>query len=327
MERKKWAKMEVGFFSIFFLAALTISTAFAADEPYPNRPINVIINMAPGSLMDNHARILGERLGDLLGQPLLRIHKPGGGGSLAASFVAKSKPDGYTLLTGTSTINVLIPLVKKVDYTFDDLYPLGIYARAPHYLYVKADAKWKTFQEFIEDARGRPGQLKISSYGKQTDGDFVIEDLNKKAGIKLVQLPTKGCSEAIAALLGGHVDADVCTSSMGQVEAGTVRILALSDEKRSELFPDVKTFKEWGYPVVLPGFFSLCAPAKTPQPILNKLSNAMQEVFRRHGQQIREELRRLENTAFFCDHAQSVQEFKKNYEEAYRLAKEIGYIQ
>jgi tripartite-type tricarboxylate transporter receptor subunit TctC len=194
-------------------------------------------------------------------------------------------------------------------------------------MFVKADAKWKTFQEFIEDARARPGELKVASYGKQTYGDFVIEDLNKKAGIKLVQLPTKGCAEAVSLLLGGNVDADVCTSSMGQVEAGTVRLLALSDEKRSELYPDVKTFKEWGYPVVWPGLFSLCAPAKTPQPILDKLSNAMQEVLKRHGPQIREELKRLENTAYFCDQAQSIQEFKKSYEEAFRIAKEIGYIQ
>jgi tripartite-type tricarboxylate transporter receptor subunit TctC len=327
MKRGNRSKKGIYFFSIFLLMAVPLSAAFAAEEPYPNRPINVIINMAPGSLMDNHARILGDRLAEILGQPFLRIHKPGGGGSLAASFVAKSKPDGYTLLTGTSTINVLIPLVKKVDYTMDDLYPLGIYARAPHYMFVKADAKWKTFQEFIEDARARPGELKVASYGKQTYGDFVIEDLNKKAGIKLVQLPTKGCAEAVSLLLGGNVDADVCTSSMGQVEAGTVRLLALSDEKRSELYPDVKTFKEWGYPVVWPGLFSLCAPAKTPQPILDKLSNAMQEVLKRHGPQIREELKRLENTAYFCDQAQSIQEFKKSYEEAFRIAKEIGYIQ
>ena len=327
MKREKRLKKGFCFFAIFILMALTIPAAFAADEPYPNRPINVIINMAPGSLMDNHARILGDRLAEVLGQPFLRIHKPGGGGSLAASFVAKAKPDGYTLLTGTSTITVLIPLVKKVDYTMEDLYPLGIYARAPHYFYVKADAKWKTLQEFVEDAKTRPGQLKVASYGKQTYGDFVIEDLNKKAGIKLVQLPTKGCSESIAALLGGHVDADICTSSIGQVEAGTVRLLALSDERRSELFPNVKTFKECGYPVSIPGFFSLCAPAKTPKPILDKLSNAMQEVFKRHGQQIREELARLENTAYFCDSAQSVQEYKRSYEEAYRLAKEIGYTQ
>jgi tripartite-type tricarboxylate transporter receptor subunit TctC len=327
MKRGNRSKKGIYFFSIFLLMAVPLSAAFAAEEPYPNRPINVIINMAPGSLMDNHARILGDRLAEILGQPFLRIHKPGGGGSLAASFVAKSKPDGYTLLTGTSTINVLIPLVKKVDYTMDDLYPLGIYARAPHYMFVKADAKWKTFQEFIEDARARPGELKVASYGKQTYGDFVIEDLNKKAGIKLVQLPTKGCAEAVSLLLGGNVDADVCTSSMGQVEAGTVRLLALSDEKRSELYPDVKTFKEWGYPVVWPGLFSLCAPAKTPQPILDKLSNAMQEILKRHGPQIREELKRLENTAYFCDQAQSIQEFKKSYEEAFRIAKEIGYIQ
>ena len=176
-------------------------------------------------------------------------------------------------------------------------------------------------------ARRRPGQLKIASYGKQTFGDFVIEDLNKKAGIKLVQVPYKSCAETVSAVMGGHVDADVCTSSMGQVAAGAVRILTVADQVRSDFCPDVKTMKEWGYPVEIPAFFSFCVPAKTPKPIVNKLSNAMQEVFKRHGKQVKEELLKLETVGVFYDMQQSIQRFKENYDMAYRIAKEIGYIE
>ena len=327
MERK--GRLEKGFGLLFIVSilALLLSSAGAAEEPYPNRPINIMIHMGPGGVVDTHVKIVGDRLAEILGQPLLRIHKPGGGGSLAASLAAKAKPDGYTLFTGTSTTNVLIPMVKKVDYTHEDLLPLGIYARGVHGFYVKTDAKWKTFQEFIEDAKTRPTPMKISSYGKQTFGEFVIEDLNKKARIKMVQVPYKSCAETVSALLGGHVDADVCTSSMGQVAAGAVRILAVADYERSEFSPDVKTMKEWGYPVTLPAFFSFCLPAKTPKPIVDRLSNAMQEVFKRHGKQIQEELLRLETVASFYNSQQSIQRYKENYDMAFRIAREIGYLE
>jgi tripartite-type tricarboxylate transporter receptor subunit TctC len=327
MKRKKKSKQAFFFWFVLLPMVFPASAAFGADEPYPNRPIQIVINMAPGGATDLMVKIVGERLGEVLGQPLIRVHKPGGGGSLAASFVAKAKPDGYTLLTGTSTTNILIPLIKKVDYTMDDLYPLGIYAKAVHYFLVKADARWKTLEEFIEEARARPGQLKISSYGKQTFADFVIEDLAKKAGVKFIHLPTKGCAEAVSALLGGHVEADVCTSSMGQAAAGTVRLLGVADDERSDLFPEAKTFKECGYPVNFSGFFSFTLPAKTPKPILDKLSNAMQEVFKRYGNQMGEELKKVDYLPFFCDPTRTMQEFRKNYENAHRMAKELGYIQ
>jgi tripartite-type tricarboxylate transporter receptor subunit TctC len=328
MEKERRSANKV-FYSILICLpmVLFVSSALAAEEPYPNRPINMMIHMAPGGVVDTHVKIVGDRMAEILGQPLVRVHKPGGGGSLAASLAAKAKPDGYTLFTGTSTTNVLIPMVKKVDYTVDDLLPIGIYCKGVHGFYVKTDAKWKTFQEFIDDARTRPDPMKISSYGKQTFGEFVIEDLNKKAGIKLVQVPYKSCAETVSAVMGGHVDADVCTSSMGQVAAGAVRLLAVADYERSEFSPDVKTMKEWGYPVTIPAFFSFCVPAKTPKPIVDKLSNAVQEVFKRHGKQIKEELLKLETVAAFYDMPQSIQRFKENYEMAYRIAKEIGYIE
>jgi tripartite-type tricarboxylate transporter receptor subunit TctC len=325
-EKRFWVG---GFFSVIFLSVMTISPNFsltwAAEEAYPNKPVNLVISMAPGGVLDTHAKIIGERLGEILGQPLLRVHKPGGGGVLAASFVARAKPDGYTLFTGTSSNLVLPPILKKLDYELKDFVPLGIYCKGVVHLYVKAEAPWKTLQEFVEEGKKR--QLKVSSYGKNSHAEFVIEVFSKQAGIKLAHVPYKSCAEAVTALLGGHVDADFCTSAIGQVAAGAVRILAVADYERSKLFPEVKTFKESGYPVALPLWYSLCAPQHTPKRIVDILANGMQEVFKRYGKEIQEELMRVDAIPTFFDSRKSIQEFNQDYELTLKIAKELGVIE
>lgn len=309
-------------FSPIMLIPIFVSFTWALEEPYPNKPINLIVSMAPGGVLDTHGKIIGDRLSEVLGQPVIRVHKPGGGGIFAGSFVAKAKPDGYTLFTGTSS-NLILPVaMKKTDYTWEDFIPLGIYCKGVVHLYVKADAPWKTLQEFIEDAKKQ--QMKVSSYGKNSHADFVIEVFNKQAGIKLAHVPYKSCGEAVTALLGGHVEGDFCTSSIGQVEGGAVRILGLADHERWEILPDVKTFKEQGYPVALPLWYSFCVPKKTPKRVVDILSNAMQEVFKRQGKEIKEELKKFEAQAAFFNSQQSIQEFKKDYEMTFNIAKELG---
>lgn len=318
-----------GFFGVLFVYALAmspnLSSTWAAEEAYPHKPINLVISMTPGGVLDTHAKIIGERLGEVLGQPVLRVHKPGGGGVLAASFVARSKPDGYTLFTGTSSNLVLPPILKKLDYELKDFIPLGIYCKGVVHLFVKSDAPWKTLQEFIEEARKR--QLRVSSYGKNSHAEFVIEAFSKQAGIKLAHVPYKSCSEAVTALLGGHVDADFCTSAIGQVAAGAVRILAIADYERSKLFPEVKTFKESGYAVALPMSYSLCVPRDTPKKTVDILANGMQEVFKRYGKEIQEELMRVEAIPAFYDSPKSIQEFHQDYEVTLKIAKELGVIE
>src|SRR4030042_2652195 len=311
-------------FPILVLVALCFSATRAAEEPYPNRPINLVISYAPGGVLDRHGRILGDRLSEFLGQPIVRVHKPGGGGTLGASFAARAKPDGYTLLVGTSANLVFSPIVKKVDYTWEDFVSIGIYCKGAVCLYVKNDAKWETLQDFVVEARKR--QLKVSSYGKLTHADFVIEGFSKQAGIKLAHIPYKSCAEAVTALLGGHVDADFCGSSMGPVEAGAVRILAIADHERSKVLPDVKTFKEQGYPVALPLWYTFCVPRKTPRPIVDKLSSAMQEVFKRYGKEIQESLIKLEFTPHFLDSRQSLTELRRDYESTFKTVKDLGWI-
>jgi len=326
MDRKKIGeglRCRVIFFFLF-LSLLTpcLSLTWAAEEPYPNKPINLVISYSPGGVLDTQGKILGDRLSEILGQPVIRVHKPGGGGTLGASFVAKAKPDGYTWLVGTSANLVLSPLLKDVGYSLEDFTPIGIFCKGAVRLYVKGDAKWKNLQDFVEEAKKR--QLKVSSSGKKTHFDFVIEALSRQARIKLAHVPYKSCTEAATALLGEHVDADFCGSSMGQLEAGTVKILAIADYERSKFAPDIKTFEEQGYPISLPLWYTFCVPQKTPKKIVDRLSNAMQEVFRRHGKGIQEQLIKMEFIPHFLDSQQSVQAFRKDFETTHKIVKEVG---
>jgi tripartite-type tricarboxylate transporter receptor subunit TctC len=315
-----------GFFSVLLLASVTMfpnfSLTWAAEEVYPDRPINLVVAMAPGGVLDTHGKIIGDRLGEVLGQPLLRVHKPGGGGVLAASFVAKARPDGYTLFTGTSSNLVLPPVLKKLDYGLKDFNPLGIYCKGVIHVFVKKEAPWKTLPEFVAEAKKRP--LKVSSYGKNSHAEFVIEGLSKQAGITLAHVPYKSCSEAVTALLGGHVDADFCTSAIGQVDSGAVRVLAVADYERSKLYPEVPTVRESGYPVALPLWYSLSTPQKTPQKVKEILAKGMQEVFKRYGKEIEIELMRMDAIPTFYDAARSIQAYDQDYEVTQRLAKELG---
>lgn len=314
----------VSLFLSLLVIVLYSPLVWAAEEPYPNRPINIIIPMAPGGVMDFQSKLIGDKLSEVLGQPIAKVHKPGAGGTMAASFAARAKPDGYTLFMGTSTNIIFSPLVKKLDYAWEDFIPLGIYAKGIVRLYVTADAKWKTVEDFIAEAKER--QLKVSSFGKLTPPDFVIQVLSKRAGIKLAHVPYKSCGEAVTALLGGHVDGDFCTSSMGQVQAGAVRVLAAADHERSKFEPDVKTFKELGYPVAFSLWNSFCVPKKTPKRIVDILSNGMQEVFKRYGKEIEEGLPKIEYVAYFLNFEQSIQEMKRDYEFQSALVKELGAV-
>ena len=298
------------------------SLARSAEAPFPNKPITIVVNYAPGGVMDTHARIFGDRLAEVLGQPVLKVHKPGGGGTLGASFAARAKPDGYTLFTGTSSSLILTPIIKKVDYTWEDFVSIGIYCRGAVSLYVKQEAKWKTLPDFIQEGKQR--QVVVSSSGKLTHTDLVQAIFAKTAGVKQAHVPYKSCGEAVAALLGGHVDADFCQSSMGQLAAGAVRVLGVADYERSKINPDVKTFKEQGYPIALPLYYSLCVPAKTPKNVIEILGNGMQEVFKRWGKEIQEELIRVEFIPTFFNVQQSMQEFKKDYETSLKVVKESG---
>ncbi len=300
------------------------SPSWAAEKPYPNRPINMIVSYAPASGTDLGSKVMADRISEFLGQPLVSVYKPGGGGSLGAAFVAKAKPDGYTVLVASASPVIISPLVKKMDYKMEDFILVGSYSKIPIWVVVKKDARWKTLKDFVEEVKKTSGGFQAGTYGKLTAADFVLELFNKYAGIKLVNLPFKSSGESMTALLGGHVEACIVSGAAGHLEAGTVRILAAAEEERLDGLPDVPTFKELGYPIVAPGLYSFAFPKGTPQPIVDRFSDAQKKAIEKYRKEMTEGLRRVEQWADF----RSARDTLKAYREVHNLysktAQELG---
>jgi len=306
-----------------FLFSVNSSLSWGAEK-YPTRPLNMIVPYAPASGADLGSKIMADRMAEFLGQPMISVYKPGGGGSLGAAFVAKAKPDGYTVLVGSVSPIVLSPLVKQLDYKMEDFIIAGTYSKIPLWLAVKTDARWKTLKDFVEEAKKQPGKFSVTTFGKLTAVDFLLELLNKYAGTKLVNVPYKSSGEALTAILGGHSEAAMVSGASGHLEAGTVRILAVAEEKRLEDLPDIPTFKEFGYPIVLDSPYSFCFPKGTPKPIVDIFFSAQKKAFDRYGKEIKVSLRKVEQWADF----RTLEEASKRYREAEavysKVAKELG---
>ena len=253
----------------------------AAQEPYPSRPISLVVPFPPGGVADLTARPVAAAMEKALKQPVGVVNKTGAAGAVGMQFVATSKPDGYTLLLALSSISI-IPEADKLfgrppAFTVDQFAPVALISADPTILVVRTESPWKTAKEFIEDAKKRPNQISYSSSGIYGTLHMAMELLSHGAGIKLRHVPYAGAGPALTALLGGHVDALASGPSvvLPQIKAGKLRALAGWGDKRVASLPDVPTFKELGYPeaefYIWAGLF---APKGTPEPVLAKLREA-----------------------------------------------------
>ena len=267
-----------------FLGALIILVLFtasaSAQEPYPSKPITLIVPFPPGGVADIVGRPFADALSRELKSPVVIENKPGAGGGIGMSTVAKAKPDGYTLLLALSSISIL-PAADKVIgraplYQLDQLTPIARLTADPTVLAVRADSPWTTLEEFIDDARKRPGAINYGSSGNYGTMHMPMEMFAQSAGIKLTHVPFTGAGPAVVALLGGTVDAISSGPStvIQHVKAGKLRVLASWGDKRLGSFPDVPTLTESGYPVVFFQWAALFAPAGTPESALAKLRDA-----------------------------------------------------
>lgn len=262
-------------------AVLCFSSAAAAAEAYPTRPISVIVPFPPGGVADLVARPFTTALEKELKQPVVVVNKTGAGGAVGMQALAVSKPDGYTLMVALSSISVM-PEVDAMFgrppvYKLSDFAPIALLSADPTVLMVSSKSPWKTVADFVADAKKRPGEIKYSSSGVYGTMHVAMEMFAHSAGIKLRHIPTAGGGPALTALLGGHVDAlsGGPNIAVAQRKAGTIRVLAGWGDKRLEALPDVPTLKELGYKdvefYIWSGFF---APAKTPEPIIKVLREA-----------------------------------------------------
>ncbi len=255
--------------------------AVFAQPAYPAAPIKVVIPTAPGGGYDIMMRLIGQKLTDAWGQQVLVESKAGASGAIAASAVAKSPADGYTLMVGYSALVSNQVLQANPGYKLSDLVPVSMLALSPIALGVRQSLGVSTLAQYVEMARGKPGKMTFGSYGPGSGGHFIGELLNMAAGIEVAHVPYKGEAPALQDLLGEQIDGAI--TSLGGVsrQPGRIRPLAVASPTRFPLYPDVPTFAEAGYPqVTMPGWGGLFAPAGTPQPVLDKLTAEVNRILK-----------------------------------------------
>jgi len=261
-------------------ATLLVVAPAAAQESYPAKPIALVVPFPPGGVADIVARPVADAMGRVLSTPVVIENKAGAGGGIGMAYVAKARPDGYTLLMALSSISI-IPEADKVTgrapmYQLNQFVPIARFTADPTVLAVRAESPWKTLQEFVADARKRPGAISYGSSGNYGTMHIPMEMFAASADLKLLHVPFTGGGPAVVALLGGTVDAISTGPStvIQHVKAGKVRVLASWGDKRLTALPDVPTLTESGFNVVFFQWAALFAPAGTPEPALSKLREA-----------------------------------------------------
>jgi tripartite-type tricarboxylate transporter receptor subunit TctC len=256
------------------------SLAASAQGEYPSHPITMVVPFPPGGVADITARPLAEAMGRLLKQTVVVENKAGAGGGVGMQYVARAKPDGYTVLLALSSISI-IPEADKVlgrdpMFQLNQLVPIARFTADPTVLAVRADSPYKTAKDFIEAAKKSPGAIPYGSSGNYGTMHVPMEMLSSDAGVKMLHVPFTGAGPAVVALLGGQVEALSTgpSSVMGHIKGGKVRVLASWGETRHPALPDVPTLKELGYDAQFSQWTGLFVPAGTPEPVIAKLREA-----------------------------------------------------
>lgn len=266
------------------LMMASVAQAQSAAQNYPNQQIRIVVPYAPGGFNDTMARVIGQKLQDAWGQPVIVDNRPGGGTILGLTNASKSPADGYTLVVvGFPTVANQF-LHKKLPYdTQKDFTPVILGAYSPNLLVVRNDSPIKSVKDLVAAAKEKSGKLNYATAGNGTSNHLTMEYFKSEAGVDMVQIPYKGSAPMVTDLLGGQVDVmfDNAPHVMPHVKAGKMRALAITSSKRSPLLPDVPTVAEQGYP----GFevlvwYGFAAPAGTPDAIITKLNAEINKILK-----------------------------------------------
>jgi tripartite-type tricarboxylate transporter receptor subunit TctC len=261
-------------------AALMLSAAFtAAAADYPSKPIKWVVPFPPGGAMDVIARTLGEKLAQSMKQPVIVENRAGAGGSIGSGVVAKSEPDGHTLMIVSIGHAVNPSLYRKLPYdALKDFEPVSLVGIVPNILVVNPSVKAHSVNDLVVLAKAEPGKLSYASAGNGTTVHLAAELFASMTGIDIMHVPYKGSSPAVTDLIGGQVNMmfDSVSSAKPFIESGKLRALAVTTTKRSSLFPNVPTMAEAGLKgYELSGWYAVFVPAKTPKPIVDRLNSEL----------------------------------------------------
>ena len=266
------------------VAVFALAVPAAAQDNYPSRPVRIIVGFGAGASADTAARVVAQKLGQILGQQFVVENKPGAGSNIATEFVSQAPKDGYTLLLGTvaNTINTTLAPQARFDFA-RDFAPVTALVVLPNVLVVHPDTGVKNLSDLIALAKSKPDSLSFASSGVGTSPHLSGELFNQMAGVKLVHVPYPGSGQAVTDLLANRVQVmfSPAPTVLQHVEKGALRAIASTQLKRTNVAPQLPTMDEAG----LPGFdtglwFGLLAPAGTPRDIIDKLSKATNEALK-----------------------------------------------
>ena len=313
-------------FAAAALAGLLLGLAATVSAQYPTRAVRIVVTIPPGGAPDLTARIVGEKLSTALGQPVVIENRPGANGNTAAEQVAKSAPDGYTLLLAADSLLAINPHVYSrmpVD-PLRDLVPVASLVSNMFVLSVNPALPVATFQEFIEYARKANPPLTYASGGNGSQHQFMMEALKQRAGVNLVHVPYKGGSPATTATVAGEVAAMFAgTSTAPQIKAGRLRALAVTGAKRSDLFPGLPAIGEIypGYEMTI--WLGLFAPSGTPEAVLGRLREEIANAL--VSSDVKEKLARAGGLQpFVTSTPEFVALIRRDYDKYGKLVREIG---
>jgi tripartite-type tricarboxylate transporter receptor subunit TctC len=268
-----------------FAVLLTLVSHFALAQPYPSKPVRLIVGLAPGGATDIMARTLVPGLSEELGQPVVVDNRPGAAGTIGAGIVAKSAPDGYTLFLASSSFTSNAVLEKNAAYDpLRDFAPITNIASAPFLLVVRSTLPVDSVRALITYAKANPGKLNYASSGVGSTAHLTGELLKRAAGIEMTHIVYRGAGPALADVLAGQVDLMFASmvSSLHHAKSGKLKALAVTSLRRSSVVPDYPTVAEAGVPgFEMLGYFGLLAPANTPPAIVNTVQQAVQRAIGR----------------------------------------------
>ena len=281
------------FAAISLLSGLVLSAGTNAQE-YPSRPVRLIVATVPGGGTDAIARILGSRLGELLGQQFVIDNRGGAGGIIGTEMVARAPADGYTLLMGFIASLVMNPALVRTPYDpIKDFSPVSLVAQAQYVMTIHPSIPPRTVKEFVAYAKSNPGRINYASAGNGTPVHLAAELFKSVAGVNLVHIPYKGGGPAAAAVLRGEAQIifGSVTATLPQIKAGKLIALGVTGAVRSPAAPEYATIAELGYPgFEVTSWYGVLAPARTPSNVVTKLNTAVLSAL--HAREVREQMAR-----------------------------------
>jgi tripartite-type tricarboxylate transporter receptor subunit TctC len=263
---------------LFFLFVFFMNEETKAQQ-FPSRPVKLVVGFTPGGGVDIAARTLAPKLSELIGQPVIVENKPGAGTNIANEFVARSAPDGTTLLVTTSALAINMALYKKLPFdTLRDFAAVSIFSESPNILVVNARLPAANLNEFLALARASPGKLNYSSAGSGTTQHLSAELFKLRAGLDIVHVPYKGTAPSLTSLIAGETDLTFANipAILQFVKSGRLRPLASTGSKRADMMPEVPTMKEAGVNgVEVTVWYGVLAPAATPRDMVVSIAAAV----------------------------------------------------